>query len=694
MEQSYNSISQDVVEKYAHLSSEIKKHNRKYYVDDSPEVSDAEYDALYRELQKLEAEFPELINADSPTQTVGSKPSKAFNKIQHTIPMLSLGNVFSEEELNGFLDRLYRYLKLDQTDKIEIFAEPKIDGLSCSIRYEKGVMVHAATRGDGFEGEDITQNIKTIKTIPHKLKGDFPEIIEIRGEVFMLRKEFDILNQIQKEKGEKVFANARNAAAGSLRQLDSSVTATRPLDFYGYALGEVSQSIGQTQKEIRESIISYGFQGAEPVALCSTVEQLINYYKKMEIERADLNYEIDGLVYKVNNLEYQERLGFVSRAPRWATAHKFPAEKAVTVLEDIDIQVGRTGVLTPVARLQPIGVGGVVVSNATLHNKDEIERKDVRIGDHVILQRAGDVIPQITGVVLEKRRSDSKRYIFPNSCPVCGSDAIQEDDEVAVRCQGGLICDAQAKERLKHFVSRPAFDIEGLGNKIIEQFWDDKIIRSPVDIFTLENREQRDEINIKEKEGWGELSVKNLFQSIQDKKKISFNRFIYALGIRQVGEATAKKLALHYKNLETLSQEMINAKDKAGEAYNDLISIEDIGASVAKDIISFFNESHNQEILDALEKRVEIEAIEETINSDSPVSGKVLVFTGTLVKQSRSEAKALAERLGAKVTGSISAKTDYLIAGDKAGSKLKKAQNLGITTLSEDEWITLSSQKD
>jgi len=677
--------------RHSYLSLLIAKHNKKYHGEDNPDISDAEYDALFQELSNLEEQYPELTNVDSPTQKVGAAPSKKFGKIKHSVPMLSLGNVFTEEDLQGFIDKLSRFLNLDKIARIAIVAEPKIDGLSCSIRYEKGKIVHAVTRGDGYEGENITENIKTIKDIPHQLKGNFPDIIEVRGEVFMGREDFLVLNEKQKENGNKIFANPRNAAAGSLRQLDASITANRSLGFFGYALGEISEPIGNSQWEIRESLNVMGFKGADPAALCENIDDILKYYNDIEKQRSQLNYEIDGVVYKVDDLELQERLGFVSRAPRWATAHKFPAEKAVTRVDDIEIQVGRTGVLTPVARLEPVGVGGVIVSNATLHNEDEIQRKDVRIGDYVVIQRAGDVIPQVVEVLVEKRDAKVQKFAFPNYCPICHSHVVREEGEVAKRCTGGLICEAQAKERLKHFVSRLALDIDGLGDKIIEQFWDDRLIRSPEDIFYLENKENQNEISLTKKEGWGEQSVQNLFQSINEKRKVVLNRFIYALGIRQVGEATAKKLALNYKNIDNLKNKMIEAKNRESEAYLTLINIEDIGESVANDLINFFTEEINQNILENLKKELNIIPYEVQVESGSKVLGKTVVFTGKLEKMGRSEAKSKAEKMGAKVSGSVSSKTDYLVAGADSGSKLKKAKELGVVVLTEDEWIELIS---
>jgi len=679
-----------IQEKYSALVESIAKHDAHYHQNDAPQISDGEYDALRQELLMLEEKYPLLKIKDSPSDKVGAAPSKGFKKIKHSVPMLSLGNVFNESELEEFFKKVKRFLNISDDATLEIIAEPKIDGLSCSIRYEQGVMVYAATRGDGYEGEDITENVKTISDIPQKL-FNVPDVLEVRGEVYMDRSDFLNLNQRQEELGKPPFANPRNAAAGSLRQLDSSITAERELKFFGYALGEVSEDFAVTQEGIRERLASLKFPQAEPSAKLSNVAEIMGFYKNLESIRPDLEYEIDGIVYKVNDLALQTRLGFVSRAPRWATAHKFPAEKAVTIINDIDIQVGRTGVLTPVARLEPISVGGVIVSNATLHNEDEIIRKDARIGDHVVIQRAGDVIPQVVEVLLDKRKADSVVYEMPKKCPVCDSDALREEGEVARRCVGGLVCKAQVVERLKHFVSRLAFDIDGLGDKIIEQFWDENYIKSPVDIFTLQEREETGEISISSKEGWGEKSITNLFQSIHDKKEIEFNRFIYALGIRQVGEATAKKLAAFYGTLESLKTEMVKAQDRESASYDDLLSIDDVGVSVADDLIFFFNEGHNKTLLTDLNAILNIKEYKLVIQADSLIAGKTIVFTGTMEKMGRSEAKATAERLGAKVSGSISKKTDYLVAGKDSGSKLKKAEALDVTILSEEEWIKMSS---
>ncbi|MGB4057612.1 MAG: NAD-dependent DNA ligase LigA [Alphaproteobacteria bacterium] len=671
--------------RHGELVQEIRRHDALYYQKDAPEVSDSEYDALRLEIEKLEEQYPELVTADSPTQTVGAVAAKGFRKVKHSVPMLSLSNAFSDEDVADFLSRVRRFLNLPDSEPVEILAEPKIDGLSCSLRYKNRKLVQAATRGDGAEGEDITANVRTISDVPQELPLGAPDLLEVRGEIYMRRDDFSALNKAQVAAGKDAFANPRNAAAGSVRQLDSKITASRPLRFFGYSLAEASGF--ETQSGIKESLASWGF--SIPViqgkGVCRSAEELLMYYRGVMEARPKLDYEIDGVVYKVNRIDWQERLGFVSRAPRWATAHKFPAERAVTILRGIDIQVGRTGVLTPVARLEPITVGGVVVSNATLHNEDEIERKDVRIGDHVVVQRAGDVIPQIVEVLTYKRTGSEVRFVLPETCPVCGSMAIREEGAVARRCTGGLICPAQAVERLKHFVSRLAFDIEGLGEKIIQEFWDKGLVHAPADIFKLEAANKSLSPPLQEWEGWGEKSAANLFASIEKRRVIGLDRFIYALGIPQVGEATAKKLAANYLSWGNLRESL----EKAERAYDELIAIEDIGPSVADDLLGFFAEGHNRTVLDDLELVLTIEDFERPVTSGSPVAGKTVVFTGTLVKMARAEAKAGAERLGAKVAGSVSAKTDYVIAGEDAGSKLKKARELNVRVLSEDEWLEM-----
>jgi DNA ligase (NAD+) len=702
--QLFNLDLEDVRVRHKKLVAEIKRHDALYYQKDAPELSDADYDALRHELLDIEAKFPELITPDSPTQTVGSAPAGGFRKVKHAVPMLSLGNAFADEDVIDFIDRVRRFLGLRESDAVEVVAEPKIDGLSCSLRYEKGSLALAATRGDGSEGEDITANVRTIKDVPHEI-GNAPDVLEVRGEIYMRRDDFIKLNERQAAAGGQIFANPRNGAAGSVRQLDVSVTAKRPLKFFGYALGEASEPVADTQAGIRKALKEFGFPQAEPSRLCRTAEAIIGYYNEVMEARPDLGYEIDGVVYKVNRIDWQERLGFVSRSPRWAVAHKFPAQQAVTILKEIDIQVGRTGTLTPVARLEPITVGGVVVSNATLHNEDEIERKDVRIGDHVIVQRAGDVIPQIVGPVLDKRKGHPRKFVFPDRSPICDSLAVREEGEVARRCTGGLICAAQAVERLKHFVSRDAFDIEGLGDKIIREFWNDGLIKTPGDIFRLEKADKKSLTPLRAREGWGEKSAHKLFEAIEARRTIPLDRFIYALGIRQVGQATAKRLAGAYGALDALKTAMKQAakdprflhKDMkkvpegeiASPFYDDLINVEDIGRSVADDIISFFIEKHNVEILGDLQQLLNIEAYAAPAAGDSPVAGKTVVFTGTLTAMTRPEAKARAESLGAKVAGSVSSKTDYLVAGEDAGSKLAKAREAGVTVLTEQEWLDL-----
>lgn len=676
----------------AELAKQIRRHDRLYHQQDAPEISDTEYDGLRRRLEELEKEFPDLVPPDSPTHKVGAPAASGFKKRQHAVPMLSLSNAFSQEDVADFVVRVRRFLSLRDSEPLSFVAEPKIDGLSLSLRYEGRRLVMAATRGDGAQGEDVTENIRTISEIPKKLPKEVPDIFEVRGEVYMRRADFQTLNAAQEKEGEKIFANPRNAAAGSLRQLDSAITAKRQLRFFGYALGETSGEISDTQEGIRKKLAVWGFPEAEPWQVCDDVDALMKYYEGILVQRPEIPYDVDGVVYKVNRLDYQKRLGFVSRAPRWAIAHKFPAEQAQTVVNDITIQVGRTGTLTPVAELEPITVGGVVVARATLHNEDEIGRKDIRIGDHVLIQRAGDVIPQVVKSYADKRKKDSKPYVFPDHCPQCASLAVREDGEVARRCTGGLICPAQAVERLKHFVSKGAFDIEGLGDRIIRAFWEEKMIKMPGDIFRLEEKNENLVPPLQEREGWGDLSVKNLFQAINARRSVSFERFIYALGIRQVGQATARRLAKNYISLKNWRTAMMAAQDHGAAAYQDLVNIEDIGPAVAEDILSFFAEAHNREVLDDLEAQLEILDFVQADTGNSPVAGKTVVFTGALEKLGRAEAKAQAENLGAKVAGSVSKNTDYVIAGSDAGSKLKKAQELGVTVLSEDEWLALIAQ--
>jgi len=676
------------------LAAEMAEHDTAYYQDDAPKISDSDYDALKARNSAIEARFPALIRSDSPSQKVGAAPAAGFQKVKHSVPMLSLGNVFTEEDVADFFARVRRFLGLDENEPVEMIAEPKIDGLGFSARYEDGRFFVGATRGDGQVGEDITANLRTIKDLPDMLMGsgkDIPKVIDVRGEVFMRKPDFEALNTRQEESGGKVFANPRNAAAGSLRQLDSEITKTRPLTLFAYSWGEADPESWESQQGYFDRLKAWGFPVNPLTSVCRSVDDVLDVYNSIAEQRADLPYDIDGVVYKVNRLDWQQRLGFVSRAPRWATAHKFPAEKAQTVLEAIDIQVGRTGALTPVARLTPVTVGGVVVSNATLHNQDEIERKDIRVGDTVIIQRAGDVIPQVVEVLTDKRPKDSRPFDYPTTCPRCDSLAVREDGEAVTRCTGGLICPAQAVERLKHFVSRNAFDIEGLGAKNIEAFFEDGTVKNPVDIFTLEARDgDADNLTpLKSREGWGKTSAKNLFEAINERRAVGLDRFLYALGIRQIGQATARLLAQAYGSLGALRGALAKAQDRDSEAYADLLNIESIGAAVADDLLSFFAETHNQEILDRLAEELDIEDFDAPETDGSPVAGKTVVFTGTLETMSRNEAKAGAQALGAKVAGSVSAKTDLVVAGPGAGSKLKKAEELGVEVISEEDYLKL-----
>ncbi|WP_371135080.1 NAD-dependent DNA ligase LigA [Thalassospira sp.] len=672
-------------QQHADISERILRYNEAYYIQDEPLVPDAQYDALFNRLIELEARYPTL-KKNSPTQNVGAAPADGFAKIKHARPMLSLANAFSREDIVDFLARIRRFLNIGASSPVDLVGEPKIDGLSLSLRYENRVLVSAATRGDGTEGEDVTANVAHIADIPKHLSDDAPDILEVRGEVYMARSDFQRLNQTQAETGGKTFANPRNAAAGSLRQLDPAISAKRPLRFFAYSFGELSESLAETHWDFITKIGGWGFVTNPHTTLLHTADDIMAFYDEMANQRADLDYDIDGIVYKVNHFELQLRLGFVSRSPRWAIAHKFPAEQAKTRLLAIEIQVGRTGALTPVARLEPVTVGGVVVSNATLHNRDEIERLGVRIGDLVTVQRAGDVIPQILDFIPEERPADSVPYQFPDTCPKCGSHAIREEGEVVTRCSGGLICPAQAVERLKHFVSRNAFDIEGMGGKHIEAFFDLGWVTSPADIFRLEDSHSDELVKL---EGWGPKSAENLFASINERRTIPLDRFIYALGIRQIGQATARLLARHYGSLAQWRQAILDARNPDGEALRDLINIDQIGPGVAHDLIEFMAEDHNRDVLDDLQSVLIIEDVSPPVTVESPVTGKTVVFTGKLDLFSRNEAKVKAEQLGAKVAGSISAKTDYLVAGPGAGSKLKKAEELGVTVLDEQGWLDL-----
>ena len=680
----------------AHLAQEIARHDRAYHEQDAPLISDAEYDALRQRNEAIESRFPELIREDSPSRRVGSAVAEKFGKIRHAVPMLSLANGFSDEDVRDFVGRIRRFLNFNDGEVVEITAEPKIDGLSISLRYENRRLVQAATRGDGFEGENVTANVMTIAQVPKQLKGDAPDLIEVRGEIYMSHRDFAALNEKQLQAEEKIFANPRNAAAGSLRQLDASITASRPLKFFAYAWGEAPQLPADTQMGVIEAFAKWGLPTNPLTKLCRSVDELLEHYRLIESQRAELGYDIDGVVYKVNRLDWQQRLGFVSRSPRWGLAHKFSAEKATTVLEKIDIQVGRTGALTPVARLKPVTVGGVVVTNATLHNEDEIARKDVREGDTVIVQRAGDVIPQILGFVAEKRPADAQPYQFPHECPVCGSHAVREERasgklDAVRRCTGGLICAAQRVERLKHFASRNAFDIEGLGDKIIAEFYADELIQWPHDIFTLEERDSKALKRLKNREGWGAASVKKLFDAIDERRTIALDRFIFALGIRHVGETTARALARAYGTAQHFRDEMIAAEKMEGDAWNELNAVEGIGEIVAEAVVQFFGEQHNRDVVDELLKHVTVTSLEAR-STTSPVAGKTVVFTGALERMTREEAKAMAERLGAKVSGSVSKKTDLLVAGPGAGSKLKDAEKYGVEVIDEDQWFARVGQ--
>jgi DNA ligase (NAD+) len=675
------------------LAAEIGAHDKRYYQEDTPTVSDAAYDALRRRNEEIEARFPDLVRADSPSRRVGAQPSQKFAKVRHAVPMLSLGNALSDEEVVEFVERVRRFLRLPEDEKIAFTAEPKIDGLSCSLLYEGGQLVRAATRGDGSEGEDVTANAKTLEDVPQRLAGRrVPERCEVRGEVYMTKSAFLALNDRQKAAGRQVFANPRNSAAGSLRQLDPAITASRPLGFFAYSWGEMSALPAPTQSSMLEWFADRGFTTNPLMKICTSVEDLLAFHHDIETQRATLDYDIDGVVYKVDRLDLQQRLGFVSRNPRWAIAHKFPAEKATTIVHAIDIQVGRTGALTPIARLEPVTVGGVVVSNATLHNADEIERLGVRIGDTVTIQRAGDVIPQVLGVVPERRPKGAKPYEFPRRCPCPLHTPVVRDttatggEGVIARCTGEFACPHQKIEHLKHFVSRRAFDIEGLGEKQITLFFEQGWIKEPADIFKLE--ENNAKIKLEEYEGFGELSVHNLFSAIDARRKIALERFIYALGMRHVGETTARALARGYGSWQGFHDACLRIAKGDAETRAEMDNLDQIGETVIDSIAAYFGEKHNRGIVERLTERVTILDAEKPA-ADSAVAGKTVVFTGALEKMTRDEAKAMAERLGAKVAGSVSQKTDYVVAGPGAGSKLSKAKDLGVAVLTEDEWFGL-----
>ncbi|MBP1883305.1 NAD-dependent DNA ligase LigA [Sinorhizobium mexicanum] len=700
----------EAAEELAFLAAELARHDALYHGQDAPEISDADYDALKRRNDLIEAGFPALIREDSPSRKVGAAPSLTFQPVVHARPMLSLDNTFSDEDARDFVAGVYRFLGRLPDHSIAFTAEPKIDGLSMSLRYENRRLVTAATRGDGTTGENVTANVRTIGMIPQRLPADAPDVVEVRGEIYMAKSDFAALNAEMAAQGRPLYVNPRNTASGSLRQLDAKVTANRKLRFFAYAWGEMSGMPADTQLGMVETFKAWGFPVNPLMQRFSSADELLEHYHHIERERPDLDYDIDGVVYKVDRLDLQARLGFRSRSPRWATAHKFPAEQAFTRLKGIDIQVGRTGALTPVARLEPITVGGVVVTNATLHNEDYIrgvgnsgepirEGRDIRIGDMVIVQRAGDVIPQIVDVVMDERAEGAEPYKFPTTCPVCGSHAVRDINEksgkvdAVRRCTGGFVCRAQAVEHLKHFVSRNAFDIEGLGSKQIEFFFeseDDNLrIRTAPEIFTLERRQEASLTKLENIEGFGKVSVRKLFEAITNRRSIALHRFIYALGIRHVGETTAKLLARSYGSYDHFGAAMVEAGSFAGDAWNELNSIDGIGEVVARAIVEFYKEPRNVEVVSRLLEEVTPENAEMPVVADSPVAGKTVVFTGSLEKMTRDEAKAKAESLGAKVAGSVSKKTDIVVAGPGAGSKLDKARELGIQTMDEDEWLAL-----
>lgn len=675
----------------AFLAKRMAELDKAYYQADDPLVSDAEYDALKRRNEAIEARFPHLVRADSPSKKVGAKASEDFAKVTHSVPMLSLGNIFSTDEIFEFANRIRRFLGLDDDAELAFMAEPKLDGLSFSALYVNGEFVRGATRGDGAVGEDITENLKQIKDLPLKLTGsDIPERLDIRGEVIMNKADFFALNDEQTAAGKKPFANPRNAAAGSLRQLDPRITGRRRLSLFGYTFGETSAEPWDSQDAFLQKIRSWGFPVNPEVRLCKTAQELADFFENLADKRPNLPYDIDGAVYKVNRRDWQERLGFVARAPRWAIAHKFPAEQAQTKLENIRIQVGRTGALTPVADLTPVNVGGVMVSHATLHNEDELKRKDIRIGDTVVIQRAGDVIPQVVRVVSEKRPADSVPFEFPTVCPVCGAHVVRDPDEAVQRCSGGLVCPAQAVESLKHFVSRDALNIEGLGAKNMAFFFDRGWIKTPSDVFTLESRVGAD---IRKLDGWGDKSADNLFAAIRKVAAATpMEKFLFALGIREVGQATARLLAAHYLTMPAFLEQTALAQDRESDAYKELLSIESIGDVIACEILDFTAEEHNRTEIDKLLNLMTVTAF-VPVENDSPLAGKTVVFTGSLETMTRSEAKAKAQSAGAKVAGSVSKKTDYVILGADAGSKAQKAAELGITVLSESEFTELCNNR-
>lgn len=694
----------------AHLAKELHASNKAYFQNDAPARTDADYDSLKRRNAEIERRFPDLKRVDSPSEQVGAPPSDGFRKVRHSIPMLSLGNAFDESDVAEFDRSVRKFLGMSEADVLAYFAEPKIDGLSLSLRYEHGRLVYAATRGDGTIGEDVTANALTIGDIPECIESA-PTLLEVRGEAYMSHKDFTALNARQAEQDEKTFANPRNAAAGSLRQLDSRITAKRPLKFLAYAWGSVSEALAETQEGAINRLKDLGFRRNSLMKRCNGTAELVAHYRRIEERRATLDYDIDGVVYKVNDLGLQARLGIRSTTPRWAVAHKFPAELAWTLLEAIDIQVGRTGALSPVARLQPVTVGGVVVSNATLHNEDYIagrdasgneirDGKDIRAGDRVQIYRAGDVIPKVADVDLTKRPKGAEPYEFPEECPVCGSPAFREEGDAVRRCTGGLACRAQAVEKLKHFVSRGAFDIEGLGAKQVEDFHGRGWIAELADIFLLEERDRAREKRLKDQEGWGDKSAEKLFAAIKDRKRIDFHRFLFGLGIRHLGEAAAKDLARHFNDWPPLAATAIDAAkepamDDASQAaldgssaWKEFLSIDGVGRTLVRSLVLTMDQEAERVSIERLARHLEI-VPPDVQASDSPVAGKAIVFTGTLNRMTRNEAKVRAEALGARVSGSVSAKTDLVVAGPGAGSKVKKATELGVETIGEDDWLAL-----
>jgi len=696
--------AKEAAAEHARLTKEISEHDKRYYQQDRPTISDAEYDELRRRYNAIEARFPDLRTIESLSLKVGVGPAGRFKKVRHAVSMLSLDNAISEQDVVDFVGRIRRFLKLPDDEKIAFSAEPKIDGLSVSLRYEDAELVTGATRGDGAEGEDVTANIRTLEDVPKELKGRLvPKICEVRGEVYMTKHAFLALNERQKEAGGQIFANPRNSAAGSLRQKDPKITAARPLGFFAYACGEMSEMPEDTQSGMIKWFEGCGFKTNPLTKLCRSTDELIAFHKKIEDGRAKLDYDIDGVVYKVDRIDWQERLGFVSRSPRWAIAHKFPAERATTVLRDIEIQVGRTGSLTPVGKLEPVGVGGVIVQNVTLHNEDYIkgvgggeplrDGHDLRIGDTVVVQRAGDVIPQIVDVLIDKRPRDAKPFHFPKKCPCdLHTDVVREetatgDQSARARCTGEFACPYQKTQHLMLFVSRRAFDIEGLGEKQIELFFDKGWVKEPADIFTLEKKHKSE---LLEEEGYGETSVRNLFSAIERRREISLDRFIYALGIRHVGETTALALARSYGSWKAFHDAALKVAKRDEEAIAEMDALDQIGNTVIEAIASYFVEKRNRDIVERLINEVRVLDAEKP-TTDSKIAGKTVVFTGSLEKMTREEAKAQAERLGAKAAGSVSRKTDFVVAGPGAGSKLAEARKLGVKVLSEDEWLKLIS---